>query len=168
MDRSPVSCPDAEPQQLHVLVKGRAVSQYPIDSGIRVWWYGAQSTHCAAESGDIRKHVQMIDCDVESLIGSHREAGNRPMSPVALATNGSPYRSSPASSFKFSSGCYWPRFADLRSVDALTINSGGSRIASGFGTTLEFKALSTSRAASAPIWPLCWSTLERGTRNESP
>ena len=126
-----------------------------------------QTTQCAVESGKMRKHGLVVGCDAESPIRSQRETGSRPLNSVELATDDSPSRSAPASSSIFSSCCYWPRFADFRCVDALTINSGGSRIASGFGTTLDFKASSTSRAASLPIWPLCWSMLERGTRNES-
>ncbi len=108
-----------------------------------------------------------IGWDGESLIGSQTLLSYARWNPIAFATNGPPSRSAAASRLRIPYGCYLPSFAELRCVDFLTISSGGSRIALGFGVTLEFMALSTSRAASAPIRRLCWSTLERGTRNES-
>ena len=69
-------------------VEGRAVLEYAIECGRRIERIGAEAVHRAAESGHVGEGVQMASRQVQCLVGSHGEAGHRPVIAVGNGAEG--------------------------------------------------------------------------------
>ena len=69
MEESGLFGSHAEPEQLHILIKGRSVFEDAAEGCRGIERIAAQAVHGAAESGHVSKGVQMAGGQVQGLIG---------------------------------------------------------------------------------------------------
>ncbi len=78
---SGLAVPDAEPQQMDFFGKGGGILEYAVVVGFGIEFAISEHKHTAgpAESPDVGKEIQMIECDLESLHSPHGKASHGAM-----------------------------------------------------------------------------------------